>query len=256
MELVTVTCNRDRWLLELQALSLKHINSCNINIVINEDDTSDWLDWFETIKPLYNKFNLRILSKKDFTSVNNGWISQQLIKLYFSQHTSDDYIVLDSKNFFAEKIDLSSYLNPRRIETKNFYSLQQELEIKNVVPASTPYRLNPNIVKDLINSYNNFENWFLSLSEQSEFVVYDWFVQKNNIEIPLADSMCKTIWYHETYDFKKWDNIKKPILGIHPWFIKMNANIDWKKWLENKNLSLPTTPVPSLAPLDWSKLCG
>ena len=48
MQFLTVTCNRDRWLFELQLQSFKFLNYPSLDVVINEDDPSDWISWFNS----------------------------------------------------------------------------------------------------------------------------------------------------------------------------------------------------------------
>lgn len=250
MHFLTVTCNRDRWLFELQTASLKFLNNCTIHVVINEEDTASWLLWYQTIKP--NNHTVKIYTKSDFTNLSDGWLSQQLIKLYFSKYAECPYIVLDSKNFFTRPI--AEIKQNFRTSFNNFKTTQNVLGFNTYVPPCTPYVIDPNITKQFVD--DEFEDWFFNLPEPSEFLVYDYYVQKNNLNQEYAGPISKTLWYHENYNYEDWCNLDYPILGIHPLFIKMNPKIDWNKWLTQKGLNLPSSPVPKLSPLDWSVLCG
>lgn len=248
MQFLTVTCNRDRWLFELQLQSFKFLKSFKLHVVINEDDPSGWLSWFNTLDCNF----VTLYYKKDFTNIADGWVSQQLIKLYFANHIDEDYVVLDSKNFFTKNIN--NIVNTYRTNFNNFKQTQQVLGFNKYVSPSTPYVLKSKIVKEIIK--NNFEQWFLSLDQPSEFLVYDAYLQEHNIHCEFDNPISKTLWYYEIYDYNQWCKLDHAVLGIHPLFIKMNPNINWKKWLAQKDLELPVSPIPSLPKLDWNKICG
>jgi hypothetical protein len=67
--LVTVTCQRDLQLLELQAQSFDRYlqEKSSIIIIVNELDSTEWDTYFlNNISHYYKRHNLTVLYKKDF----------------------------------------------------------------------------------------------------------------------------------------------------------------------------------------------
>ena len=110
----------------LQAESIqKFVEPCNHVIVVNEDkpDIDFWYRW---LKPYYNNHNLSIIPRIPYyfptsflgTGFNqspsgdassNGWRTQQLQKLLLAYDFEDDYLLLDSKNFFTKKTNINEW---------------------------------------------------------------------------------------------------------------------------------------------------
>jgi hypothetical protein len=81
LPVVTVTCIRDLPLLELQAqsISLYLDKTCPVWIIVNEEDTAPWFDYFDKhIRNYYKEHNLTILTLEDFDGEWNYWIPSQI----------------------------------------------------------------------------------------------------------------------------------------------------------------------------------
>lgn len=128
MYLATVTCNRDFQQLLLQAESVqKFLQPCKHVIIINETSPDlvfyhKWLDRFYTNHELilrpripyhYPVEGFRRTVSNDGSSIE--WQIQQLQKLLLAYEYEEDYLLLDSKNFFIKPASLSYYMN------KDFY---------------------------------------------------------------------------------------------------------------------------------------
>lgn len=127
MYLATVTCNRDFQQMLLQAESVQRfLNPCKHVIIINESvpDLDFWNRW---LQPYYRNHELIIRPRIDYAypagsigkrdmygeidAVSSGWRSQQLQKMLLAYEYDDDYVLLDSKNFFIKPTDLSEWDN-------------------------------------------------------------------------------------------------------------------------------------------------
>lgn len=127
MYLATVTCNRDFQQMLLQAESIgKFVDPCDHVIIINEDKPD--LDfWYRWLKPYYTNHKLNIIPRieykyplslsesknkfiqSDITSI--GWRTQQLQKMLLAYEFQDDYLLLDSKNFFTKRTNINEWNN-------------------------------------------------------------------------------------------------------------------------------------------------
>lgn len=125
MYLATVTCNRDFQQMLLQAESIQRfLNPCKHVIIINESnpDIDFWRRWLE---PYYTKHELIIRPRIEYAypcssmgtrdrygevdATSNGWRTQQIQKMLLAYEYDDDYLLLDSKNFFIKPADLSEW---------------------------------------------------------------------------------------------------------------------------------------------------
>lgn len=198
-QVLIVTCNRDRWQFQIQCWSIgKYLEPCDLHIVINELDPTDWPEWFAANCRLYlNNHNVKVWTYEDFMddiflfhpNMTKGWLSQQLFKLAFACKTQDPYIILDSKNWFVKNTKLSD-LPKRPRETlstipdfnKFIYACLEKFNLSYVYCRGliTPYHFTPGIVLKMFEHFGGqdaFNNWFLEFSAPSEFIVYDLFAQ-------------------------------------------------------------------------------
>jgi hypothetical protein len=149
MYLATVTCNRDLPQLILQAESIqKFLAPCKHVIIINEENPD--LDFYKRwLSPYYTKHELEILPRIEYFYPVTGfrksiayfgtgveWRIQQLQKLLLAYTFDDDYLLLDSKNFFIKDISLDYYGNP------NFYGsgIRNENKNQHYVVTTETYR--------------------------------------------------------------------------------------------------------------------
>lgn len=222
--LVIVTCDRDRWELELLCRSIhKYLEPSRIIIVCNEyNDTYDhWLPWFKKrCEPLLYKHKIRIMKKHDFWNSEHeshlheqqleGWVDQQVIKLSISKFiNTPEYICLDSKNFFIrpcntmtikqqEPVD-SSWMGEWRenwvkICCDEFGITYPGMTIKLTVNI-TPYIVGINQARSLVDYFGGMEKFFVWFSticipdkiSPSEFFLYELWCIKNGVR-PIKSS--------------------------------------------------------------------
>jgi len=217
-QLLTVTCDRDRWefLLQCRSLSRYSVNN-KLNIIVNELNPRPWLKWFdENCRLLLAEIEFKIYTYEDFYDDfilpihKPGWHTQQIFKLVFALKTSGSYIVLDSKNWFVRPIDFNPLYKQKRwpMDGENcehwlsffpFYTacieklgLNSSFEFRTVL---TPYHFDAGIILQMFEHFGGvimFNKWFLSFEWPSEFIVYDLFLQTID---PLSDSGCLVVPY-------------------------------------------------------------
>lgn len=110
--LVTVTCNLERNMMLLQAESIqKFLAPCTHYVVINEKNVNIEA-WRDYLSPYYDKHKLIFLTQGDLFTDNdnlNGQLSQQVCKLEISKIIKDDYLIIDTKNFFIKPTSINEW---------------------------------------------------------------------------------------------------------------------------------------------------
>ena len=198
--LVTVTCVRDLPLFELQAqsMSLYAPDNADIIIIVNEQDPTEWNDYFNThIRHYYSRHNLTVKYLSDFLldiQSSDGWDIQQTLKIVIGRRgiNADRYLVLDSQNFLIKPLyylqhPVKDGLVPFR--TGEFvmpwtiwrnYARALELESfhppEDAMSMCTPLWFKTDLIKSLIREHGNeygFSKWFNEVSKiKSEFMLY------------------------------------------------------------------------------------
>jgi hypothetical protein len=209
---ITVTCLRDLPLLDLQAQSISNYLDvdCPIVIVVNEENSTAWDDYFNLhLRHYYNKHHLTIIYRADFasewkqwiaSSINPwavGWETQQVLKLIVATIIkSEQYLVLDSQNFLIKYWTPSTYntnLVPARpghfvMPVEIWRQYASSLGIETGDPSSdtmsmcTPIFFDTDVVKQLIEytgGTDKFATWFKNASRtKSEFILYSLWLEK------------------------------------------------------------------------------
>lgn len=116
MDLVTVTCLRDYHEMMMQAESMqKFVDPCTHWVIVNDDDniisqSSYQTFWKNSLEPYYENHTLQLLFPKfDIEDINVGWNRQQYYKLIIGEYIKDDYLILDSKNFFIKPCNINEW---------------------------------------------------------------------------------------------------------------------------------------------------
>jgi hypothetical protein len=293
MHLVTVTCNRDFSQMLLQAESIsKFLESCTHYIIINEKDT-DLAFWWRWLSPYYTNHKLVLLKRISYeynklpypdvnTSVATGWAIQQLQKLLIAYHLNDDYLLLDSKNFFIKHTSLNEWDNcigenfllkhdPQHIYCKvsEIYAKTLGMPIKEqVFYPRTPFKIKKNLITEskLFDFYSIGKTICEPMSALrlpiSEFVFYSYLIDQQEWEkIPNSIYPEDVIYWNFKEDelnkiaesFDKNNNVK--IVAFHRGFL---SEVD-EKALNLINALLKTlgfTNKISPLPPDWEMTPG
>lgn len=117
MKLLTVTCWRDRELIKLQLQSIrKFLKPCYHIVILLEPNSRKRQILKQDILKFSGKgYFIRIVNgfwKPQWgPSKFDGWGQQQIHKLLAYKYLEDDYLILDSKNFFIKDDDINNWKN-------------------------------------------------------------------------------------------------------------------------------------------------
>ncbi len=109
-KIVTVTCKKDLKPMIRQAESIqKFVEPCE-HLVIIEDEIFDKKFWLRHLSKYYTKHTLVIKSYNHLIDVERiGWVRQQALKLLAALDCEDEYLILDSKDFFIRPCSLADW---------------------------------------------------------------------------------------------------------------------------------------------------
>lgn len=265
MDLLTVTCNRDFKYMFLQAKSIENFlpHGSRHWLLINEPQKNLFkYDWEKTFSFYYKNHELKIkyCDPKYWNLVQDGWTIQQIWKLVASKFIKNDYLILDSKNFFVKSVNLidwthdgSGILISKSINrdvfnlwesTNKLYSKNLNLPLLDTYYApETPYIIRDKIIRKAV-LQENFEQWFINCTKKinaSEFLYYAYFL-RNEKHVFSWKRRHHTIW-PQLKNLKNWfkedDFFLMEISGIHRgWFEKAELSQKQliKDWLNTLNL--------------------
>ena len=275
MYLATVTCNRDFQQMLLQAESIqKFLNPCKHVIIINESypDLEFWNRW---LKPYYTNHELvirpriqypypsSVLGVRDrygaIDTTSSGWRTQQLQKMLLAYEYEDDYLLLDSKNFFIRQTDImewdesigsGSYMGFGAIHhfvgTYEKYSELFEKDIEYYTGPYTPFKIKRESLASKCKiselGYKLFYPEHYNVPA-SEGIFYSFLIEdeiNQLVGIPFVKSL--TIWGDDKSNFVKTlfkmladPNIK--VAGLHREILSTMTKQDLKIvdfWLNSK----------------------
>lgn len=270
MDLLTVTCFHDKLPMLLQAESIqKFVSPCTHWVVIN-DNVHSIDEWYCLLKPYYQNHTLKVIPApfiNEYVSNSAGWVSQQVYKLYAYKLIKEDYLVLDSKNFFIKPCstsDWSDVIGSGVIEgyrdnsgwalAVDAYSKHFNLPTDYIqLAVLTPFVFKKEIFEQ-VEDFDQFLLDFINIDTiKSEFLMYSLLLRKLGV-FPTVDL---THIKHRKYNTitKKYRKIKIEqyidymfssenikVAGLHRHFLNVMSKDDKVgiiKWLRNlgfKNL--------------------
>lgn len=177
---------------QAQSLAVYGENLHTIFVVINEDtglgskiDRSWWGRFQERVQ---------VVSRQAFGSTwsDNGWVSQQALKLLTSTISSNEWsIILDAKTFFVNpmpvlesrpavgKLEIYSVFEPSRQIVNNLFGINL---VNQLGPGGVPFIINNVLTQEMVNwieSYTQqpFAEWFQNQGMLTEFLLYSGWIQ-------------------------------------------------------------------------------
>lgn len=199
--LVVVTCYRDLKPLHIMFRSIKkYLEPSKILLVVNEEDNMKWLTWFDRAKKLLSDHDVKVVYREDLLTSDlisqsncpnpSGWILQNILKLIvYSIVETDEYVLLDSKNFFFKPTNLQNIKRQQKVNVfedigwdigwimavvsklsnPSLHSLLDSKDNKKLLltTAHTPYIINTSHAQQLVEHFGgsyNFTKWFLNTS--------------------------------------------------------------------------------------------
>jgi hypothetical protein len=177
---------------QAQSLAVYGGNLGTIFVVINEDtglgskiDRSWWGRFQECVQ---------VVSRQAFGDVwcNNGWVSQQVLKLITSTISGNEWsIILDAKTFFVNpmpsldskpavgKLPVFSVFDPSRQIVNNLFNIDLD---DMLGPGGVPFVINNQQTREMVNwiewhTQQPFVEWFQNQGMLTEFILYSGWIQ-------------------------------------------------------------------------------
>ena len=243
MILVTVTCKRDLNQMLLQAESIERFVKNTTHYVIVNDRYVNESFWYNKLSPYYHNNNLKLVFPKWRDLKHSGWHKQIVYKLKIAELLNDDYIILDSKNFFIRDTDLNSFrdivgsgkiennIHRKEYDTCNKY-IAKCLGVEpltHFLSSETPFVIKPELVKD-----NAYREWF-NHRNFSECIYYSYLAQSI---LPAQNQGIKhhTLWDKVT-ELSQYNELN--IFGVHMHVLEKctdNEISTLNKWIRSKGL--------------------
>ena len=254
--LVTITCTRDKKQMILQSYSIeKFVLVPCIHWVFIEDTSTSLEEWHEILKMYYNGIHTLKIIKLDVNENVGGWHRQEIGKLEAFKYINDDYITLDTKNFFFKE----TYLDWKILEGNGWLSnvdfnyfdefidfCSKKLNLPKPQffnSQDTPFKYQKSVMEKIHKV--NFSDLIIEASKLNilacEQVVYDFFTDARYNEYHMSDEyrkehMIRFIWWWNDLfreeDFEEILNSKYEMLAIHRnfWLVKnekINLICEW-----------------------------
>jgi hypothetical protein len=277
MNLLTITCDKDFEEIIVQAKSIqKYVSSCRHWIFVNNSNIEKNI-WIDSLTPFYTNHELKIFFTNDYMNFNDteGWITQQIWKCFAIDWIQDDYIVLDSKNFFIKNVNLSEwnfegsgYFTPLCVPTDSLPTISYYCNFYNLdIPYGfyspmTPFIFRKKVIQEIRKILKD-EIIFLKdiyPLNHSEFLLYNIFFNKLGLEFKHELNggytlTCNT--YINNYKSSllkpgiksKFEDIRNvsnyynlEMCGIHSSWYNNSTDYDRKmlnEWLNNLNINTP-----------------
>ena len=197
MNFVTVTCSTDFDAMLLQSSSLEFVIDNITHFVIIQDSKIELEQWQSALSPYYTRHTL-VLIQNDLSLKYNGWRQQQILKLEIAKKiNTENYLVLDSKNFFIKPFNITDwdvlhgngslflyYKNNKERLNLDIFLEQVCKKYNKKIPKlqidyMTPYKLNTGIVNTIIDT--DYQSLFFEYELTSEFALYNVFLSNSEL---------------------------------------------------------------------------
>ncbi len=246
MNLVTVTCLKDFNQMRLQAESIQRFLAPCTHYVIVNDEHIDKEMWSKMLAPYYTNHKL-ILLFPNWTMYghksghHSGWMKHQVHKMIISEQLDDDYIALDSKNFFIKQCSLDDWqdiVGSGKIETNkeeydkwvrstklyaDYFNFEL-LEQRHMLCSETPFVFKIDVLAKLPNMQQLFTDLYWNNGIGNECVLYSYLI-RDQFPDTLLPPKHLTWWrYNEPITNQELievdSNSQLLVFGIHREFIQ------------------------------------
>ena len=272
MNIVTVTWYDDLRQIILQAESMERfLTTPVVHYVVINNYHPNMKRWDQILTPYYNRHTLKLIKPPaDVLVKGHSYLNQQTLKFWIGTIINDDYMLLDSKNFWIKETSMHEYQNFKHsagtwnCDVDNYctgyvsYAPFVELfckkynlkKLQKIPGISTPYIFSKKII-DKAGGFDTVTMWFLDLyktknmTDISEFLFYGHLVPPH--EIDEIDQLCHvnyTIWSNEEHPFEIltnyfFENPHIKSISLHwRWLLKHKSDIDTiNNWLSSIGLT-------------------
>jgi hypothetical protein len=261
IDIVTVVFRDELPILKLQAQSIElycqAIGLKSIYVVVNDDDSvAKEIDptWWGNLSN-----HVRILPRSMFSTnfVNNGWVSQQVLKILTSSISYNTWsMILDAKTIFVKPLTVDQIVNKKGQLNLSYYPIQSvfapskkivselfDIDLLYVAePLGVPFFFHNSTVRSMIACINNltgkeFPSWFQDKGMVTEFILYSGYIvyrdhtmdlmyAGNQNSIALCSNLCHT-------EVTQFDNKFLTILNTITVSVHRNA---WRGMSESQKI--------------------
>jgi len=277
MDLLTIACDRDLYLMDSQARSIqKFVAPCTHWIFVNKTQKSRQ-EWTDLLSPYYTNHKLNLVFTDDIKTFDDmdGYNTQQYWKLTAVDIIQSDFVIIDSKNIFVRNTNLTEWkhegtgvqghfpegytgsddlIDNAVLAARNYYSEYYGFpKIQKFFTICTPFVARQRImaeVSELVKNDNVFRQ--TDLSWHADFMLYSMVGEKYGIldshpeRLP-DDINIKSIFYHGI----TWNN-DTFVDGINR--IKHNENYACiglhRTWIDNASTESRIEMIAFLDSLD------
>lgn len=277
IDICTVVFEEELPVLRLQAQSIdlycQDIGVNSIYVIVNDAMGVDQIDtaWWGSLQD-----RVVVIPRSAFGSywVNNGWVSQQVLKLLGASISYNTYtMVLDAKTIFVRNLLLSELFNdqqqlcvgqipvqsvftPSKQIVESLFDISIELQAG---PGGVPYFFHNNTVREMIVATTtltkqSFPVWFQQQGMLTEFILYSGFLIKRYGTLDQLYStesrfLIQNVCHSEVgiYNIKLQqaiDNKSNLTISVHrgAWAnLTIEQRTQYKEFLSSKNISLAWT---------------
>ena len=195
IDLVTVVFQEELPILKLQAKSIdrycQYANIGKIYVIVNDPtlDTSEInIDWWGSMK---NRVVIVHRSTWPVTYVENGWLTQQLLKLLATGLSNNKWsMILDAKTIFVNPVlehgdkpqvgmlDIYPVFEPSRQIVNKLFGIDLQ---KQLGPGGVPFIMHNQTTVEMIKQIESltnqsFPSWFQEQGMLTEFILYSGYV--------------------------------------------------------------------------------
>lgn len=219
LNIVTIVCDRDYEVFELQLESIiKFVYEFTHWIILNEEDNLNFEKWKNLIEKYYKDKNLyRIFILENFIEVkkcSDGWKRQQGLKLLISRYIENDYLILNSKNFFirnsshiewknsigcgsvslASKLTDNDYPSKQSLHNYSKYFNKKPLDI--FLTTNTPFYIQKKYIDEHKITQEAIDI-LLNEKKPSEFLFYSYLINDELLHDRIKNIKHKTFWHQD-----------------------------------------------------------
>jgi len=199
-DLLTVVFRDELKVLQVQAQSIdlycQNVGIQKIYVIVNDDDSiADQIDtnWYGSLK---ERVTIIPRSQFDFVPGDNGWVSQQVLKILGSALSQNTYtVVLDAKTIFIQDLILQNVIDSNNRLCVGTYQIEEvfqpsrkitndlfDINLQYVIgPSGVPFYFNNDLIRSMIckiekQTENKFGDWFQHQGMLTEFILYSGYV--------------------------------------------------------------------------------
>ena len=248
LDIVTVVFEDELPILRVQAESIdlygQDIGIQRIFVIVNDHagvvDNIDPLWWGS----LSNR--VQIIHRNHFGCrfVDNGWVSQQALKMLGSSLSTNQYsMILDAKTILIQSVKLNQLFdNKQKLcvgimpivdvfqPAKKIVDQLFDIELEGVAgPAGVPFYFNNALLTSMIEyiehmTGQNFAEWFQAQGLLTEFILYtayvkhhlgDLFLEYSEVQNYTVCNICHTELARYNDKFKKMSNLDNLTVSVH-----------------------------------------